>query len=84
MERRRMKKIEVGSSSESRLINPRRRYRVMIDGKWQEGTFSKQWFGWSFDGGGAKGVQLNLIDQVFEIQPAAPAGSKAAGRRPLK
>ena len=26
------------------------RYKVKIDGAWHEGQFSKQWFGWQFDG----------------------------------
>lgn len=67
MGQRQLKRIPVGSSSESCHINPRRRYRVRIARKWYEGAFSKQWFGWRFDGCGTAGMQLNLIDQVFEV-----------------
>jgi hypothetical protein len=63
----RMKRIKVTGSSESSHINSRKRYRVKISGQWHEGTFSKQWFGWQFDGV-VPGLQLNLIDEVFEIQ----------------
>jgi hypothetical protein len=62
----RLKRIKVTGSSESSLINSRKRYRVKISGQWHEGTFSKQWFGWQFDGV-TPGLQLNLIDAVFEI-----------------
>ncbi len=61
-----LKRIKVTGSSESSLINPRKRYRVKISGQWYEGTFSKQWFGWQFDGV-VPGLQLNLLDAVFEI-----------------
>jgi hypothetical protein len=72
MANRRLKKIPVGTSSESSHIHPRKRYRVRIDSTWYEGNFSKQWFGWRFDGCGEPGVQLNMVDQVFEIQEAPP------------
>jgi hypothetical protein len=62
-----LKKIPVGTSSESGQIDSRKRYRVKIDGKFYEGSFSKQWFGWQFDNYGSSGIQLNLIDEVFEI-----------------
>jgi hypothetical protein len=40
---------------------------VKIEGKWYIGSFSKQWFGWKFEGYGNSGMQLNMIDQVYEI-----------------
>lgn len=69
-----LKKIAVGTSSESSHISSKKRYRVKIDGAWHEGTFSKRWFGWQFDDCG-NGVQLNLIDEVYEI--VAPDKRKA-------
>lgn len=57
----------MGSSSESGHIDSRKQYRVKIDGYWFEGYFSKQWFGWKFEGYGTSGLQLNLIDEVYEI-----------------
>ncbi len=68
----RLKKIPVGTSSESPHIGARKRYRVQIEGKWYEGTFSKQWFGWRFDGYGDSGMQLNMIDKVYEIVEVKP------------
>jgi hypothetical protein len=67
-----LKKIPVGSSSESSHIDSRKKYRVKIEGKWYEGSFSKQWFGWNFDGYGSSGMQLNMIDQVYEIVRVDP------------
>ena len=64
---RQLKKIRVGTSSESSEISSIRRYRVRIDGQWYEGSFRKEWFGWKFEGEGSSGVQLNLIDEVYEI-----------------
>ena len=64
-----LKKIPVGTSSESSHIDSRKRYRVRIHGRWYEGCFSKQWFGWMFEDYGSSGLQLNLIDEVYEIQP---------------
>lgn len=64
-----LKKIRIGSSSESAEIHARKRYRVRIESRWYEGTFRKEWFGWKFDDYGPSGIQLNLIDEVFEIVP---------------
>ena len=72
-----LKRIPVTGTSESSHINSRKRYRVKVDGQWYEGQFSKQWFGWRFDGVGQE-IQLNLIDEVFEIQ--SPPRSKPKPR----
>jgi len=65
------KRIPVTGSSLSPLIDSRKRYRVRVERKWYEGTFSKKWFGWQFDDYGSSGIQLNLIDEVYEL--AGPA-----------
>lgn len=76
-----MKRIVVGSSSENLHIHARRMYRVRIGKAWYEGTFSKQWFGWIFNDYEDTGMQLNLIDEVFEC----PFDQKAnRWRRPSK
>lgn len=64
------KRILVGSSSENAKISARHQYRVRIGKKWYEGAFSKRWFGWNFDGIEPSGMQLNLIDEVFELPKA--------------
>jgi hypothetical protein len=72
-----LKRISVSGSSESPHIARQKRYRVKIDGKWYEGVFTRQWFGWQFEGY-RSGIQLNLIDEVYEI--VTPRDAK--GRRP--
>ena len=62
-----LKRIVVGSSSESGHISAQRKYRVRIGPRWYEGRFSKRWFGWLFEDFGDTGLQLNLIDEVFEV-----------------
>ena len=78
---RELRRIRVGDSSKSGDIHTRKRYRAKIDGEWYEGQFSKQWFGWQFDGY-RNGIQLNLIDEVFEIVERPKLGGPRAGRRP--
>jgi CheY-like chemotaxis protein len=67
----RLKEIRVGSSSENSDISSKKRYRVRVGSAWHEGAFRKYWFGWKFEDFGASGIQLNLIDEVYEIQPAS-------------
>jgi hypothetical protein len=62
-----LKRIIVGSSSESSHISAQREYKVRIGPRWYEGRFSKRWFGWLFENFGDTGMQLNLIDEIFEI-----------------
>jgi len=64
----RLKEIRVGSSSESADISTQKRYRVRVGSGWHEGGFRKYWFGWKFEDFGASGIQLNLIDEVYEIR----------------
>jgi len=66
-----MKRIRIGGSSESSEISTRKTYRVKVDGAWHEGRFTKQWFGWLFEGEGSQ-VQLNLIDEVYELPSPPP------------
>ena len=77
-----LKKIPVGSSSESSHIDSRKKYRVKIEGKWYEGSFTKQWFGWQFEGYGNSGMQLNMIDQVYEIVRIDPNKKPPPPKKP--
>ena len=74
-----LKRIAVGSSSENPHIHPRRMYRVRIEKDWYEGTFSKRWFGWIFNDYGDTGMQLNLIDEVFEVRVASARANRWRG-----
>lgn len=76
-----LKRIPVGTSSESGRISPRKRYRVLVDGRWLEGSFTKKWFGWCFEAPNESGLQMNLLDQVYEIVEERPKIRKPPGRR---
>jgi len=78
---RKLRRIKVGTSSQSSDIHARKRYRVKVDGDWYEGQFSRQWFGWQFDGH-RNGIQLNLLDEVFEIVESPKSSGPRAVRRP--
>ena len=65
------KQIRIGSSSESGDITSRKLYRAKIDGDWYEGRFSRQWFGWQFEGY-RSGIQLNLIEEMYELVEPNP------------
>ncbi len=78
---RQLRRVRVGSSSQSGDIHARKRYRVKIEGAWYEGQFSRQWFGWQFDGY-RNGIQLNLVDEVFEIVESPKPGGRRAVRLP--
>ena len=76
-----LKKIRVGTSCQSGEIDSRKTYRVRIESRWYQGRFTKEWFGWNFDDYGTSGMQLNLLDAVYEIQTPS---LKKRGRKPAK
>jgi len=67
-----LKRIVVGSSCETSSISSQRQYLVRIGQDWHEGAFTKRWFGWNFEPFGPSGMQLNLIDEVFELPWTRP------------
>lgn len=42
-------------------------YLALIHGEWYMGTFSETWYGWNFDAWGTSGIQLDLIEDLYEI-----------------
>lgn len=40
-------------------INKNKQYLAKIDGDYFAGNFSEQWYGWSFNGWGENGLQLD-------------------------
>lgn len=77
MAKRSLRKVPLGSSSVSSHIQSTKRYRIRVDDAWYEGSFSKRWFGWNFDDYGTDGIQLNMIDEVFEIVLSRDGSAKA-------
>ena len=78
-----LKRIIVGSSSETSNISAHRQYRVRIGREWREGVFTKQWFGWNFESFGPSGMQFNLLDEVFELPRTRPLVWSARTPKPL-
>lgn len=79
-----LKRIVVGSSSETSHISANRRYRVRIGREWYEGDFTKRWFGWNFEAFGPSGMQLNLIDEIFELPRTPPPRWSTRTPKPLE
>lgn len=99
-----LKRVDLGKCCEVKpgygwhdhaAIKPRARYLARFDGCWYAGSFSRQWFGWSFDLG-SHSVQLDKPgtnhsrwEALFEIvAQSAPVAARnlmghgqATGRR---
>ena len=70
--KRYLKKIRIPSTNASGEISPRKRYRVKIDADWFEGVFSMHSFGWNFEDYGTSGMQINMLDAIYEILSGPP------------
>lgn len=80
-----LKKIKIGGKSESNEISDRKHYRVKIDGEWHEGSFSKKWFGWNFEASqGGIQMQLNLLDEAYEVVPIQVKEKKILKKKPIE
>lgn len=56
-------------SCKSELISGKKTYMVKVDGGWYVGKFSKQWYGWNFEGGPYDaGVELDSVQLVYEME----------------
>ena len=69
--------LSKGHESDHPDIKEDQQYLCRIDGKWFAGTFSRQWFGWSFDdwhGGPLQfdtpGTNGSDWEQIMEIREA--------------
>jgi hypothetical protein len=59
-------KVQRKSSRDDR-ISPDAYYLALIYGTWHLGHFSSQHYGWSFDNWGTSGIQLDSIQDLYEI-----------------
>lgn len=59
--------VQRSSGSQDDRILTGQTYFAKIHGNWFLGTFSKQWYGWSFNNWGRSGMQLNLIEDLYEV-----------------
>ena len=59
--------VQRKAGSKDARIKQDARYFAKIHGSWFFGTFSKQWYGWSFDDWGESGIQLDSIEDLYEV-----------------
>jgi len=63
-----LKKIELNGSNTNDAIVPfDTQYLVRVCGRWRAGTFAQQRYGLSFVNYGSDGIELEAIDEVYEI-----------------
>lgn len=63
-----LKKINLNGTNANDAIVPfDGQYLVKICGRWRAGTFDRQWYGLNFVNYGSEGVELEAIDEVYEI-----------------
>lgn len=55
------------NSSQDDRISEDKWYFAKIYGVWNFGQFSKLWYGWSFNDWGVSGIQLNTIQDLYEV-----------------
>jgi hypothetical protein len=66
-----LKKIELNGSNTNDAIVPfDTQYLVRVCGRWRAGTFAQQWHGLTFVNYGSGGIELEAIDEVYEITEA--------------
>jgi hypothetical protein len=58
-------------SSQDDRIDPDKTYLALIFGEWCLGQFSQEWYGWSFDNWGTSGIQLDSIEDLYEVDLSA-------------
>jgi hypothetical protein len=63
-----LKKIGLNGSNTNDVIVPfEKQYLVNVCGRWRAGTFDRQWFGLNFTNYGSEGIELEALDEVYEI-----------------
>jgi hypothetical protein len=63
-----LKKIRLNGSNTNDTIVPfEKQYLVNVCGRWRAGTFDSQWFGLNFTNYGSEGIELEALDEVYEI-----------------
>jgi hypothetical protein len=63
-----LKKIQLNGSNTNDAIVPfETQYLVRVCGRWRAGTFDRQWYGLNFTAYGSEGIELEAIDEVYEI-----------------
>jgi hypothetical protein len=59
--------VQRKAGSKDSRITAEGHYLARIFGEWYMGQFSEQWYGWSFQDWGTSGIQLDAIEDLYEI-----------------
>lgn len=63
-----LKHIELnGTNTNDGIVPYEAQYLVRVYGRWRAGTFDRQWYGLNFTKYGSEGLELEAIDEVYEI-----------------
>lgn len=68
-----------GTNANDSIVPYDAQYLVKVCGRWRAGAFDRQWYGLNFTNYGSEGIELEAIDEVYEIVEAASAGGAAPG-----
>ena len=74
----RLKQVDLNGTNANDAIVPYEvEYLVSVCGRWRAGTFDRQWYGLNFTNYGSEGIELEAIDEVYEI------AAETAGEVPI-
>jgi hypothetical protein len=65
------RKVQRRAGSKDDRISADKTYFAKIHGRWYFGRFSTQHFGWNFDDWGTSGLQLDSIEDLYEVDLSA-------------
>ncbi len=59
--------VQRKAGSHDERINSQRHYLAKVHGRWHLGMFTKVWYGWNFSEWGTSGIQLDSIEDLYEV-----------------
>jgi hypothetical protein len=68
-----------GTNANDAIVPYDAQYLVKVCGRWRAGAFDRQWYGLNFTNYGSEGIELEAIDEVYEIIDARSAADEALG-----
>jgi hypothetical protein len=68
-----------GTNANDAIVPYDAQYLVKVCGRWRAGAFDRQWYGLNFTNYGSEGIELEAIDEVYEIIDARSVGDEALG-----
>lgn len=67
-----LRKIELnGTNANDAIVPYEAQYLVKVCGRWRAGTFDRQWYGLNFTNYGSSGIELEAIDELYEVTEEA-------------